>query len=130
MLKVILRRLQPISEDLMLEEQAGFRAGRSTNEHIFNLRIISVKYTEHHKPLYHVFIYFKKEFDIIWHAALFDTKKRFNVTTKHIKVIQGLYDKAISAIYSEGKVAKRFAKKTGVHLGFLLYPTLFNIMLE
>ena len=40
MLKVILRRLQPISEELLLEEQAGFRAGSRTNEQIFNLRII------------------------------------------------------------------------------------------
>ena len=46
MLKVILRRLQPITEELLLEEQAGFRAGRSTNEQIFNLRIIQEKYTE------------------------------------------------------------------------------------
>ena len=40
MLKVILRKLQPIAEELLSEEQAGFRAGRSTNEQIFNLRII------------------------------------------------------------------------------------------
>ena len=46
-LKVIMRRLQPIDEELLSEEQAGFRAGRSTNEQIFNLRIIQEKYTEH-----------------------------------------------------------------------------------
>ena len=34
MLKVILRRLQPIAEELLSEEQAGFRAGRITNEKI------------------------------------------------------------------------------------------------
>ena len=44
-LKVILRRLQPIAEELLSEEQAGFRAGRSNNEQIFNLRIIQEKYT-------------------------------------------------------------------------------------
>ena len=47
MLKVILRRLQPIAEELMSEEQAVFRAIRITIEHIFNLRIISEKYTEY-----------------------------------------------------------------------------------
>ena len=50
-IKFILRRLQPIAEEVMPEEQAGFRAGRITNEHIFNLRIISEKYTEHQKLL-------------------------------------------------------------------------------
>ena len=74
-LKVILRRLQPIAEELLSEEQAGFRAGRSTNEQIFNLRIIQEKYTDHQKPLYHIFIDFKKAFDRISHAALWDTMK-------------------------------------------------------
>ena len=47
MLTVILRRLIPIAEELLSEEQEGFRAGRSTNEQIFNLRIIQDTYTEH-----------------------------------------------------------------------------------
>ena len=38
MLKVILNRLKPQAEEIIAEEQAGFRAGRSTTEQIFNLR--------------------------------------------------------------------------------------------
>ena len=62
MLKVILRRLQLIAEELLSEEQACFRAGRSSNEQIFNLRIIKEKYTEHQKLFYHIFIDFTKSF--------------------------------------------------------------------
>ena len=91
MLKVILRRLQPIAEELLSKKQAYFRAGRSTNEQIFNLRIIQEKYTEYQKQLYHIFIDFKKSFDRIWHAALWDTMKRFNINVRLIKVIQRLY---------------------------------------
>ena len=130
MLKVILRRLQPIAEELLSEEQAGCRAGRSTNEQIFNLRIIQEKYTEHQKPLYHIFIDFKKAFDRIWHTSLWDTMKRFNINARLIKVIQSLYEKAISAIYYEGKVGEWFTTRTRVRQGCLLSPTLFNIMLE
>ena len=39
MLKIILNRLQPQAEEVIAEEQAGFRAGRSTTEQIYNLRI-------------------------------------------------------------------------------------------
>ena len=38
-LKIIMRRLQPIAEELMSEEKAGFKARRITNKHIFNLII-------------------------------------------------------------------------------------------
>ena len=37
MLKIILNRLEPQAEKIVAEEQAGFRAGRSITEQIFNL---------------------------------------------------------------------------------------------
>ena len=40
MLKIILNRLKPQAEKIIAKEQAGFRAGRSTTEQIFNLRIL------------------------------------------------------------------------------------------
>ena len=44
MLKIILNRLQPQAEEIIAEEQAGFRAGRSTTDQIFNPRIFCEKY--------------------------------------------------------------------------------------
>ena len=38
---------QPQAEEITAEEQAGFRAGRSTTEQIFNLRILCEKYLQH-----------------------------------------------------------------------------------
>ena len=40
MLKVILNRLKPQVEKIIAEEQAGFRAGRSTTEQTINLQIL------------------------------------------------------------------------------------------
>ena len=79
MLKIILNRLKHYTEEFISEEQAGFRTGRSTSEQIFNLRVISEKYSQHSKPLYQVFIDFKKAFDRIWHNALWSAMKRFNI---------------------------------------------------
>ena len=55
MLKVILNRLKPEAE-IIAEEQAGFRAGRSTTEQIFNLCILCDKNLQHQQEHYHVFI--------------------------------------------------------------------------
>ena len=76
MLKIILNRLQP--EEIIAEEQAGFRAGRSTTEQIFNLRILGEKYLQHQQNLYHIFIDFKKAFDRVWHEALWATMRKYN----------------------------------------------------
>ena len=62
----------------MAEEQPGFKAGRSTTEQIFNLRILFEKHLQHQQDLYHVFMDFKKAFGRVWHAALWTTMKMYN----------------------------------------------------
>ena len=89
MLKIILNRLKPQAEKIIAEEQAGFRDGRSTTEQIFNQRILCEKYLQHQQNLYHVFIDFKKAFNWVWHAALWATMKKYNISTNLIKVIKG-----------------------------------------
>ena len=79
-MKIILNTLKPQAEKIIAEEQAGFRAGRSTTEQIFNLRILCEKYLQHQQDLYHVFIDFKKAFDRVWHAALLATMKTYKIS--------------------------------------------------
>ena len=98
MLNITLIRLKPQEEKLNAEEQAGFRAGRSTTEQIFNLRMICEKYLQHQQDLYHVFMVFKKAFDRVWHEALWATLKKYNISTNLIRVIKNLYDKATTAV--------------------------------
>jgi len=130
MLKVILKRLQPQAENIIAEEQAGFRKGRSTIEQIFNLRLLCEKHLEQQKDLFHVFIDFKKAFDRVWHDALWATMKKFNIGKKLINSIQQLYSRATSAVMAQGTTGKWFHTSVGVRQGCLLSPTLFNIFLE
>ena len=93
MLKIILNRLRPQAEKIIAEEQAGFRAGRSTTEQIFNLRILCKKYLHYQRDLYHAFIDFKKALDRVWHAALWATMKKYNICTNLIQVIKNVDNK-------------------------------------
>ena len=84
-------RLKPQVEKIINEEQAVFKAGRSTTEQIFNLRILCERYLQHQQDLYHVFTDFKKAFDRVWHAALWATMKKYNIGTNLIQVNKNLY---------------------------------------
>ena len=57
-----------------------WRAGRSTTEQVFNLRILCEKHLQHQKDLYHDFIDFKKAFDRDMHAALWATRKMYIIS--------------------------------------------------
>ena len=130
MLKVILNRLKPQAEEIIAAEQAGFRAGRSTIEQIFNLRILCEKYLQHQQNLYHVFIYFKKALDRVWHAALWATMRKYNISANLVRTIEQLHDKATSAVQMNGSIGEWFRTTVGVRPGCLLSPTLFKIFLE
>ena len=52
LLKIILNRLQAQAEEIIAEEQAGFRAGRSTTEQLLKLQIICEKYLQYQQNLY------------------------------------------------------------------------------
>lgn len=130
MLRIILNRLKPIAEELLAEEQAGFRAGRSTVEQIFNCRVMIEKHLEHQRQLYHNFIDFKKAFDRVWHDGLWQVMRSFNIEEGLIQMVAALYKNASSAVLLNNQLGEFFAMTIGVRQGCLLSPILFNIFLE
>ena len=130
MLRIILNRLKNKSEELLAEEQAGFRPRRSTAEQIFNIRVLIQKHLHHQQELHHNFIDFKKAFDRVWHEGLWHSLRKFNFDEGLISVISSLYDQAQSAVLLEGNIGEKFHTSVGVRQGCLLSPVLFNLFLE
>ena len=113
-LKIILNRLQPQAEEIIAEEQAGFRAGKSTTEQIFNLRILDEKYLQHQQNFCHVFIDLKKALYRVWHEALWATMRKYNINVSIVRAIENLYDKAQSAVLFNGSTGEWFRTTVGV----------------
>ena len=71
MFRVIFNQHKAEAEELLAEEQAGFRPGRGTVEQIFNSRVIIEKHLQYKRDLFHNFIDFKKAFFYrVWYAGL------------------------------------------------------------
>ena len=123
--------LKPQVEKIVAEEQAGFRAGSSITEQIFNLRVLCEKCLQHQQDLYHVVIDLKKAFDRVWHAALWATMMKKNkISTNLIQVTKNLYNTATSAVLFNNSIRDCFKTTVGVRQGCLLSPTLFKIFLK
>ena len=99
-------------------------------EQIFNLRIMCKKYLQHQQNLYHVFIDLKNVFDRVWHAALWATMRKYNISANLVRTIELHYDKATSAVQMNGSIGEWFRTTVGVRQRCLLSPTLFNVFLE
>ena len=130
LLKIINNRLTSKAEEVLAEEQAGFRTGRSTVEQIANVRILGEKFRNHQLELHHNFIDFKKAFDRVWRKALWLVMKKHNISAGLVKVIESLYDNNSNAVMTNTSTLEWFQTAVGVRQGFILSPCLFNIFLE
>ena len=70
MLQVIPNPLKAKAEELLAEDQAGFRPGRNIVEQIFSSRVIIEKHLQHQRDQFHSFINLKKAFDRVWLGGL------------------------------------------------------------
>ena len=130
MLWVLLNRLKGKAEEILAEEQAGFRPKRSTTEQIFNIRLLNENHLQHQHDLHHNFIDFKKAFDRVWHDGLWQVMRNFNIDGHLIQVIESLYKDSSSAVLINNNIGDFFKTTVGVRQGCLLSPVLFNIYLE
>ena len=70
LLRIIQRRLEVFLIPELPIEQAGFRRGRGTHDHIANLRWMMEKAREHQRDLYMCLIDYNKAFDCVDHERL------------------------------------------------------------
>ena len=127
---ILLRRLRKSTDEILAEEQAGFRAHRNTTEQIFVLRQLVEKYTEMNRELFIGYIDFKKAFDSIWRKGLWRVLRNLGFTEKLVKILENMYEGTYSAVRSGRGLSEWFETIVGVKQGCILSPLLFNIFLE
>ena len=83
------------------ENQAGFRKGYRTTDHIFTLySVIHHTVNVKKKPLYVCLIDFKKAFDKVSHALLWQKLVNYGIDGKFINIIKSMYSKVKSCVRS------------------------------
>ncbi|CAG4960420.1 unnamed protein product [Colias eurytheme] len=75
----LLERIAPVIDAHQPIEQAGFRSGFSTLDHIQVVDQVIEKFTEFNKPLYLAFVDYKKAFDTIIHESIWESLKAINI---------------------------------------------------
>lgn len=89
MLKKIQNHLSHMSEELLAEQHADFRAEMRMVEKIFNCHVVIEKYRQHSKNLFHNFLDFEKAFDRVWHVMINETLKIVCQTTERYTRVSG-----------------------------------------
>lgn len=119
------------SSGVLPEEQAGFRSGRGTSDNIFTLfASVHMNLRRKGSKVYALFIDFRRAFDSIPQALLWNKLYKAGISAKMIRILKGLYDCATVHIRSPFGDSDKYDVSEGVLQGEILSPLLFIIFLS
>lgn len=116
--------------DALNENQAGFRKGYSTVDHIFTLNAIFELLKAYKKKLYCAFIDFSQAFDSVWRVGLWRKLLGNHINGNFFRIIHNMYNGIKSSISINGESSPFFACDCGVRQGENLSPVMFSLYLN
>ena len=116
--------------DSLSENQAGFRKGYGTTDHIFVLNSLIEIMQKSEKKLFCAFIDFSQAFDSIWRGGLWRKLLLRPVNGKFFKIVYNMYQNIKSCVRINNETSAFFPSECGVRQGENLSPLLFSLYLD
>jgi len=113
----------------MVEEQCGFRKGRSCIDAIFMVQQITEKGKEHNLQLFLLFIDYEKAFDSVNRDKLWEMMEN-KIPNYLLNTIKCIYRNMMVRIKFNDGISETIHINKGVRQGCSLSPVLFNIYIN
>lgn len=126
--KILKFRLE--MELIDVEEQSGFRAGRSCTDNIFSIRQVTDKRLAHNLETHLVFIDLRKAYDTVPLNKLWMAMQKQDVKMYLLKAVKDLYSSNVSQIKIGRNLSEPFSVNKGLRQGCCIAPTLFKLYLN
>ena len=121
--RIMLNRLtHHIADNVLLESQCGFRAGRGTTDMIFAMRQIQEKCHEQNQDLYMVFIELTRAFDSANRTGLSKLLAKVGCPDSFVD------DGMMARVQDQGTESDVFTVSNGTKQGCVVAPMLFSII--
>ena len=116
--------------NVVIDEQNGFRRNRSCLEHIYSLYSVINRRKQQRKSTFVCFVDAKKAFDTVQRDCLWFKLIALGIDGKILKAVQSLYENVNCAIRINDYLTPFIEVRQGVKQGCKLSPTLFALYIN
>lgn len=130
--RILQNRMKKILDDNQPREQAGFRQGYSTTDHLQALNQLIEKANEFQLELCIGYIDYEKAFDSVEHGDLFLALRKIGINEGYVQILEDtcIYTDATATIHIENDVSKPIQINRGVRQGDTISPKIFTAAME
>ena len=118
------------TNEILADEQNGFRKGRSTIDHISSITNIIETRKLKHKQTFAAFIDFRKAYDSINRPLLWTKLEDLGIGGNILTVIKSIYNDVQYCVRLNGIDTNWFRVTNGLKQSFMLSPLLFNMFIN
>ena len=110
-------------------EQAAYRAGYSTEDHLVSTTLLLERAAEWNVDIWLALVDFEKAFDSVEHDALWQVLERQGINDAYVRLLRKLYEDQQATVLV-GKESKSFALERGVKQGDPISGLLFIAVMQ
>lgn len=129
--KIVTSRLSNKLDFYQPVEQAGFRKGFSTQDHLQAIHTLIEKSAEYNFPLHLAFVDYKKAFDSLEVWAILRVMDKARIDSRYSNLIRNIYRHATLHVkLDEFSETEKVQVERGIRQGDSISPKLFTLALE
>ena len=127
--RMLCERLMPHIMQHQSVDQAAYRKGYSTEDHLLTVSLLVEKSNEYNFPLWFALVDFEKAFDSVEHKALLDVLRKQDVPKHYVDLIGCMYEKQAGFVQAGAK-SREFSIGRGVKQGDPISALLFVAVMQ
>ncbi|KAK3571285.1 hypothetical protein QTP86_005921 [Hemibagrus guttatus] len=128
--KVLERRVRPLVEPRIQEEQCGFRPGRGTLDQLYTLHRVLEGSWEFAQPVHMCFVDLEKAFNRVPRGILWEVLWEYGVCGPLLRAVRSLCNRSRSLVRIAGCKSDLFPVNVRLRQGCPLSPVLFIVFMD
>ncbi|KAK3508878.1 hypothetical protein QTP70_012511 [Hemibagrus guttatus] len=128
--RVLERRVRPLVEPRIQEEQCGFRPSRGTLDQLYTLHRVLEGLWEFAQPVHMCFVDLEKAFNRVPRGILWEVLWEYGVHGPLLRAVRSLYNRSRSLVRIASCKSDLFPVHVGLRQGCPLSPVLFIVFMD